>query len=75
MSTDGVKIIDGDTAYDINFSDKLHKIGQLKINHNYLETGSMGIATNMEEFTRDFADLNNYIQITRADKFRISELQ
>jgi hypothetical protein len=59
----------------INFCDKFQKIGQLKINHNYLETGSMGIATNMDEFTRDFSDLDNYIQITRADKFKISDLQ
>jgi hypothetical protein len=59
----------------VNFCDKFQKIGQLKINHNYLETGSMGIATNMDEFTRDFSDLDNYIQITRADKFKISDLQ
>lgn len=58
-----------------NFSDKLQKIGQLKINHNYLETGIMGIATNMDEFTRDFADLDNYILIHKADKFKISDLQ
>jgi hypothetical protein len=57
----------------INFSDKLQKIGQLKITQ--LETGSMGIATNMDEFTRDFADLDNYIRINKADTFKISDLQ
>lgn len=59
----------------INFSDKFQKIGQLKINHNYLETGIMGIATNIDEFTRDFTDLDNYILIHKLDTFKISELQ
>jgi len=57
-----------------NFTDKFQKIGQLKINHNYLETGSMGIAANFDEFTRDFSDLDNYTQVFKADKFKISDL-
>lgn len=56
------------------FADKFQKIEQLILNHNYLETSSMGGATNFAEFTREFPDLDNYINIFKADKFKISEL-
>lgn len=56
------------------FTDKFQKIGQINLNHNYLETSSIGGATNFVEFTREFLYLENYINIVKADKFNISEL-
>jgi hypothetical protein len=71
IGMDKISINHNDLA---NFADKFQKIGQLKIKPNYLETGSMGVATNFEEFTRDFSDLDNYTQVFKADKFKIVDL-
>ena len=71
IGMDKISINHNDLA---NFADKFQKIGQLKITPNYLETGSMGVASNFEEFTRDFSDLDNYTQVFKADKFKIVDL-
>jgi hypothetical protein len=56
------------------FTDKFQKIGQLNYSPNYQETSSIGGATTFDEFTREFPHLDNYINIVKADKFKISEL-
>ena len=58
----------------INFADKFKKIGQLKIKSSYKDTGSYGCASDFDDLTRDFTDLDNYIKIFKADKFKISNL-
>jgi hypothetical protein len=63
-----------DHKYLINFTDKFHKIGNIKIKQEYKETGSLGSASNFEDLTREFSDLDNYIKIFKADIFNIKEL-
>lgn len=58
----------------INFTDRFHKIGNIKIKTAYKETGSIGIASRFDEFIRLFPDLDNYIKIFKADKFKVKEL-
>lgn len=58
----------------INFTDKFHKIGTLKIKPEYKETGSMSGASNFDDFIREFPDLENYIKIFKADKFKIKDI-
>ena len=58
----------------INFTDKFQKIGQLKIKDAYKDTGSYGGASNFDDLTREFPDLDNYIKIFKADKFKIADL-
>ena len=58
----------------INFTDKFKKIGQLKIKPSYKDTGSYGGASDFDDLTREFADLDNYIKIFKADKFKVADL-
>lgn len=58
----------------INFKDKFYKIGSLKIKAEFKETGSFGGASNFEDFTREFPDLENYIKIFKSDKFKIKDI-
>lgn len=58
----------------INFTGKFQKIGSIKIKQEYKETGSFGGASNFENLTREFPDLNNYLKIFKSDKFRIKDL-
>lgn len=58
----------------INFTDKFKKIGQLKINPSYKDIGSYGGASNFDDLTSEFPDLDNYIKIFKADKFKIADL-
>jgi hypothetical protein len=58
----------------INFSDKFHKLGNIKIRTAYKETGSMGVASGFEEFIREFPDLDNYVKVFKADTFKIKDL-
>ena len=58
----------------INFTDNFKKIGQLKIKASYKDTGSYGGASDFNDLTREFADLDNYIKIFKADKFKIADL-
>lgn len=58
----------------INFTDKFHKIGTLKIKPEFKETGSMSGASNFDDLIREFPDLENYIEIFKADKFKIKDL-
>lgn len=58
----------------INFTDKFQKIGQLKIKTAYKDTGSYGGSSDFDDFTREFPDFDNYIQVFKADKFKIADL-
>jgi hypothetical protein len=58
----------------INFTDKFHKIGNIKIRAELKDTGSLGGASNFDEFIREFSDLENYIKVFKADKFKIEDL-
>jgi hypothetical protein len=58
----------------INFTDKFHKIGNLKIRSEFKETGSMSGAFGFDDLIREFPDLDNYIKIFKADKFKIKDL-
>ena len=58
----------------INFTDKFHKMGTIKIRTEFKDTGSMGGASNFDDFIREFPDLDNYIKIFKADTFRIKDL-
>ncbi len=59
----------------INFAEKFHKLGSIKIKTEFKKrTGSIGGAADFDEFTREFPDLDNYIKVFRADKFKVREL-
>jgi hypothetical protein len=58
----------------INFTDKFHKIGNIKIRTEFKDTGSMGGTSGFEDFIREFPNLENYIKIFKADKFKIKDL-
>lgn len=58
----------------INFTDKFKKIGQLKIKPSYKDTGSYGGASDFDDLTREFSNLDDYIKIFKADKFKIANL-
>ncbi len=58
----------------INFKDKFSKIGNIKIRSEFKETSSMVGASNFENFTKEFPDLENYIKIFNTDKFKIKDI-
>jgi hypothetical protein len=58
----------------INFTDKFQKIGNIKIKTEFKDTGSMGGALGFDDLIREFPDLDNYIKIFKADKFKIKDL-
>lgn len=58
----------------INFSDKFHRIGTIKIRTEFKDTGSMSGISNFDDFTREFPNLDNYIKIFKADTFKIKDL-
>jgi hypothetical protein len=58
----------------VNFAHRFQKIGQLKVNPAYKDSGSYGGSSTFDDFTREFPDLDNYIKVFRADKFKIAEL-
>jgi len=58
----------------INFTDKFHKIGNIKIKTEFKGTGSVGGASSFDDLIREFPDLDNYIKIFKADKFKIKDL-
>lgn len=58
----------------INFADRFHKVGSIKIKSTFKDTGSIGGATNFDDFVREFPDLDNYIKIFKGDKFKIKDL-
>ena len=58
----------------INFTDKFQKIGNIKIRAEFKDIGSIGGASGFEDLIREFRDLDNYIKIFKADKFKIKDL-
>lgn len=58
----------------INFADQFHKIGSIKIRDEFKQMGSLGVASSFDDFSREFPNLDNYIKIFRADRFKIKEL-
>jgi hypothetical protein len=58
----------------INISDKFKKIGNLNFKEICKNVGSMGGATNFENLTRNFDDLENYLTIFKDETFEIEEL-
>lgn len=58
----------------INITEKFQKIGQLKIKPAYKDTGSYAGASDFDDLSREFPDLDNYIKIFKADKFKIADL-
>lgn len=58
----------------LKITDKFSKIGTLPIKPEFRQTGSMSAASNYDQFTREFPDLNNYIKVFNADKFWIKDL-
>jgi len=58
----------------INFTDKFHKIGNIKIRTEFKDTGSIGVASGFDDLIREFTDLDDYIKIFKADKFKIKDL-
>ncbi len=58
----------------INFSNKFYRIGTIKIRTEFKDTGSMGGASNFDDFAREFPNLDNYFKIFKADTIKIKDL-
>ena len=58
----------------INIPGKFNKIGNINLKQVCKQVGSMGGATNFEDLTRNFEDLDNYLRIFKDETFEIEEL-
>ncbi|BDD03875.1 hypothetical protein [Aureibacter tunicatorum] len=58
----------------IKISNKFSKIGTLKFKEISKQVGSMSAASNFEDLTVDFVDLDNYLNVFKNETFEIKEL-
>lgn len=58
----------------INFINRFHKIGELKISFEFKKIGLFGGAARFNDFAEPFKDLENYIKIFKAETFNIKDI-